>query len=138
MSDNEYDSDEFKVTGTQEDFAKFQSDRNETMFAIQESQYQEKKTDFNVENYDIEELAAILNFKYVPLNQGLIRDRIKDMKQRFKNKPEYIKFFTDVEIKLVNNLNLFNKQTWHNAYKRDDSSAGQALAKQWQEKEKKI
>ena len=68
--------------------------------------------------------------------KGLIRDRIKDMKQRFKNKPEYIKFFTDVEIKLVNNLNLFNKQTWHNAYKRDDSSAGQALAKQWQEKRK--
>ena len=138
MSDNEYeyDSDELQVTGTQEDFAKFQSDRNETMFAIQESQYQEKKTDFNVENYDVEELAAILNFKYVPLNQGLIRDRIKDMKQRFKNKPEYIKFFTDVEIKLVNNLNLFNKQTWQNAYKRDGSSAGQALAKQWQEKRK--
>ena len=134
MSDNEYDADEIQVTGTQEDYARFQSNRNETMFAIQESQYQEKKTDFNVENYDVEELAAILNFKYVPLNQGLIRDRIKDMKQRFKNKPEYIKFFTDVEIKLVNNLNLFNRETWQNAYKRDESSAGQALANQYQEK----
>ena len=46
-------------------------------FAIQESKYQQKKTDFDVNNYDVEELAAILNFKYVPLNQGLIRDRIK-------------------------------------------------------------
>ena len=90
MSDNEYDADEIQVTGTQEDYGKFQSDRNETMFAIQESKYQEKKTDFNVTNYDVEELAAILNFKYVPLNEGLIRDRIKDMKQRFINKEEYI------------------------------------------------
>ena len=44
------------------------------MFVIQESQYQQK-TDFDVNNYDVEELAAILNFKYVPLNEGLIRDR---------------------------------------------------------------
>ena len=32
------------------------------------------------------------------------------MKQRFKNKAEYLKFFTDVEVKLVKNLKLFNKQ----------------------------
>ena len=136
MSDNEYDADEIQVTGTQEDYAKFQSDRNETMFAIQESKYQEKKTDFDVNNYDIEELAAILNFKYVPLNEGLIRDRIKDMKQRFINKTEYLKFFTDVEVKLVNNLKLFNKQTWQDAYTHDDSNAARALANQWQEKNK--
>jgi len=138
MSDNEYeyDDDDIQVTGTQEEYGKFQSDRNETMFAIQESKYQEKKTDFNVTNYDVEELAAILNFKYVPLNEGLIRDRIKDMKQRFINKEEYINFFTDVEVKLVNNLKSFNKQTWKNAYTNDDSSAAQALANQWQEKKK--
>ena len=57
MSDNEYDADEIQVIGTQEDYAKFQSNRNETMFAIQESKYQEKKTDFNADNYDVEELA---------------------------------------------------------------------------------
>lgn len=136
MSDNEYNADEFQVTGTQEDYVKFQSNRNETMFSIQESKYQQKKTDFNVDSYDIEELAAILNFKYVPLNEGLIRDRIKDMKQRFINKPQYLKFFTDVEVKLVNNLKLFNKQTWKDAYTHDDSSASQALANQWQEKKK--
>ena len=134
MSDNEYDADEIQVTGTQEDYAKFQSNRNETMFAIQESKYQEKKTDFNADNYDVEELAAILNFKYVPLNEGLIRDRIKDMKQRFINKAKYLKFFTDVEVKLVNNLKLFNKQTWKDVYTNDDSSAAQALANQYQEK----
>ena len=106
------------------------------MFALQEAKYQEKKTDFNVTNYDVEELAAILNFKYVPLNEGLIRDRIKDMKQRFINKAEYINFFTDVEVKLVNNLKLFNKQTWKEAYTHDDSSASQVLANQWQEKKK--
>ena len=136
MSDNEYDSNELQVTGTEEDYGKFQSDRNETMFALQEAKYQEKKTDFNVTNYDVEELAAILNFKYVPLNEGLIRDRIKDMKQRFINKAEYINFFTDVEVKLVNNLKLFNKQTWKEAYTHDDSSASQVLANQWQEKKK--
>lgn len=61
MSDNEYeyDADEIQVTGTQEDYVKYQSNRNETMFAIQESKYQQKKTDFNVDSYDIEELAAI-------------------------------------------------------------------------------
>lgn len=134
MSDNEYDADEIQVIGTQEDYAKFQSNRNETMFAIQESKYQEKKTDFNADNYDVEELAAILNFKYVPLNEGLIRDRIKDMKQRFINKAEYLKFFTDVEVKLVNNLKLFNKQSWKDVYTNDDSSAAQALANQYQEK----
>ena len=56
MSDNEYNADEFQVTGTQEDYVKFQSNRNETMFAIQESKYQQKKTDFNdksAESYDI-------------------------------------------------------------------------------------
>tara|TARA_B100000900_G_scaffold275976_1_gene235872 strand:- start:3286 stop:5040 length:1755 start_codon:yes stop_codon:yes gene_type:complete len=134
MSDNEYDADEIQVTGTQEDYRKFQSNRNETMFAIQESKYQQKKTDFDVNNYDVEELAAILNFKYVPLNEGLIRDRIKDMKQRFKNKAVYLKFFTDVEVKLVKNLKLFNKQTWKDVYTHDDSSAAQALANQYQEK----
>jgi hypothetical protein len=58
------------------------------------------------------------------------------MKQRFINKAEYLKFFTDVEVKLVNNLKLFNKQTWKDAYSHDDSNAAQALAKQWQEKKK--
>ena len=39
---------------------------------IQKQQEEEKKTDFNVYNYDIEELAAILNFEYIPINKGIL------------------------------------------------------------------
>ena len=67
--------------------------------------------DFNARNYDIEELAAILKFEYVPLNKGIIQRRIYDLKKKFKQ-PKYQKFFSDAEKRLIDNLNLYNKQTW--------------------------
>jgi len=131
MGDNE-----LQATDTEQDYLKFQSDRNETMFALQESKYQEKKTDFNVANYDVEELAYILNFKYVPLNEGIIKERITKMKNKFANKEKFIKFFTDVEVKLLENLTLFNNSTWQDAYKEDDSEAAKTLRNQFQELKK--
>ena len=97
-------NDEFKTSGSKEDYEKYQRDRNETMFALQKEKYKEKNADFNVSNYDIEELAAILNFKYLPLNEGIIKDRIRHMKNKSKGQDKFIKFFTDVEVKLLNNL----------------------------------
>lgn len=121
---------------TQEEYNIFQEDRNETMRALQQDKYKTKTADFNVTNYDVEELAAILNFKYVPLNEGIIKDRINHMKDKFRNKEKYIKFFTDVEVKLLENLTLFNKQTWEDAYKQDDSDAAKTLQNQFQELDK--
>ena len=134
-------NDEFKTSGSKEDYEKYQRDRNETMFALQKEKYKEKNADFNVSNYDIEELAAILNFKYLPLNEGIIKDRIRHMKNKSKGQDKFIKFFTDVEVKLLNNLKSFNKQTWEDSYKLDDSQAAKVLQNQFQEKsneEKKI
>ena len=51
--------------------------------------------DFNARNYDIEELAAILKFEYIPLNKGIIQRRIYDLKKKFKNQSKYQKFFND-------------------------------------------
>lgn len=120
------------------EFISFQDSRNKQMF--NEMYKETKKADFNVENYDIEELAAILNFKYVPLNKGIIKERINEMKSKFKDYDNYIDFFNNVEIKLLNNLNLYNKETWMDAYKNDDSDASRVLKNQFQElseKEKK-
>ena len=50
----------------------------------QMAQGKSKKIDFNVKNYDIEELAAILKFEYIPLNKGIIQRRIYDLKKKFK------------------------------------------------------
>ncbi len=121
------------------EYMKFQEVRNKQM---KNEMYKEtKKADFNVENYDIEELAAILNFKYVPLNKGVIKERINEMRNKSKGQDKFIKFFTDVEVKLLNNLKSFNEQTWEDSYKLDDSQAAKVLQNQFQEKsneEKKI
>ena len=60
---------------------------------------QEQKVDFNAENYDIEELAAILKFEYVPLNKGIIQRRIFDLKKKFANQQKYQIFFTETTLK---------------------------------------
>ncbi len=121
------------------EYMKFQEVRNKQM---KNEMYKEtKKADFNVENYDIEELAAILNFKYVPLNKGVIKEIINEMRNKSKGQDKFIKFFTDVEVKLLNNLKSFNEQTWEDSYKLDDSQAAKVLQNQFQEKsneEKKI
>lgn len=102
---------------------------------IQVKQYLDEKTkntDFDANNYDIEELAAILNFKYIPLNEGIIKERILIMKNKFKNKQKYLDFFSDVENKLIDNFKLVNKETWEDAYENDDSEASKVLKNQFQ------
>ena len=38
--------------------------------------------DFNANNYDVEELAAIVGFKTIPLNKGIITRKILELKTR--------------------------------------------------------
>ena len=47
-------------------FGKFGNAREQQM---QEAMKKKRNLDFNVENYDIEELAAILKFQHIPLNK---------------------------------------------------------------------
>ena len=91
--------------------------------------------DFNTENYDIEELAAIINFKYVPINPGKIKQRINELKVKFKNKQKYLQFFQDAEEKLISYSNKHNKETWTESYENDDSIASQLLTQQYLDNE---
>ena len=87
--------------------------------------------DFNAENYDIEELAAILKFEYVPINPGKIKQRINELKVKFKEKQKYLQFFQDAEERLIAHSNKYNKQTWTDNYETDDSLASQLLTQQY-------
>ena len=68
--------------------------------------------DFNVENYDIDELIQLLNFDNSPINEDMIVHRIDILKRKYKSKPKYIKFFNEVGKKLILNFEKFNKETW--------------------------
>ena len=88
-------------------------------------------TDFNAENYDIEELVAILKFEYMPINPGKIKQRINELKVKFKGKKQYVQFFQDAEERLIAHSNKYNKQTWTDNYENDDSLASQLLTQQY-------
>ncbi len=103
----------------------------------QMAQGKSKKIDFNVKNYDIEELAAILKFDYIPLNKGIIQRRIHDLKTKFKSQSKYQKFFNDAEKRLTEHLKLYNKQTWVDQYEYDSSEAAKVLQNQFLEKNEK-
>lgn len=92
---------------------------------------QRNKADFNVNHYDIEELAAILKFEYVPLNKGVIQRRILDLKRKFAKQEKYQKFFNDAEKRLIENLELYNKQSWKDQYEQDNSEAAKVLQNQF-------
>ena len=98
---------------------------------IQIAQGQRTKADFNANHYDIEELAAILKFEYIPLNKGIIQRRITDLKRKFSKQPKYQKFFNDAEKKLLENLKLYNEQTWKEQYEQDNSRAAKVLQNQF-------
>ena len=88
-------------------------------------------TDFNAENYDIEELVAILKFEYMPINPGKIKQRINELKVKFKGKKQYVQFFQDAEERLIAYFNKKNKETWKDNYERDDTLASQLLTQQY-------
>ena len=124
----------------EDDFIKdYNERRNETaryLTQIEKDVDYKGYVDFNAENYDITELAAILNFKYIPLNESIIEDRINKFKQKFKGKQNYIHFFDDVKKKLIKNLKKFNEESWLDAYKKEDSDAARVLQQQFQDLKK--
>jgi len=99
----------------------------------------DKKTaiDFNANNYDVEELAAILNFETLPLNEGIIKTRIQILSAKFSKNSKATKFFEVAEKRLIDYFKGFNKQTWQEAYEHDDSAASKVLTQQFQYELKK-
>ena len=87
--------------------------------------------DFDVENYDIDELVQLLNFDNTPTNEDMIVHRIDVLKRKYKSKPKYIKFFNEVGKKLILNFENFNKETWEEQYKQDDSLSAKVLTQQY-------
>ena len=87
--------------------------------------------DLNVDNYDIDELVQILNFDYTPTNEDMIVQRINNLKRKYKEKSKYIKFFNAVGKKLIDNFELFNKETWQENYEQDDTLSTKVLTQQY-------
>ena len=108
---------------------------------IKKQQVNNKKTDFNVYNYDIEELSAILKFEYIPINKGIINRRILELKRKFKNQEKYLIFFDNAETRLLEHLENVNAETWTEVYEKETSEAGKVLTDRFQsqneEQEKK-
>ena len=112
-----------------QDFMKFMEKKNNQIKNLQQKQ---KSVDFNAYNYDIEELAAILNFENFPLNSGKIKRRIVEMKRKFPNQPKYLKFFDECQKRLLDDFDNQNQQTWSEPYERESSAAGKVLERQYQ------
>ena len=115
-------------------FGRFVDAREQQM---QEAMKKKRNTDFNVNNYDIEELAAILKFEHIPLNKGIIQRRILELKRKFPGQKKYTEFFNAAEKRLIENLNLYNKQTYIDTYNVEKSAAAKVLREQFQAMTKK-
>ena len=96
-----------------------------------------KKIDFNADNYDIEELIAILKFEDMPLNIGKIQERIKELSVKFSKDEKYKTFFKAASKRLIDYFKGFNKQTWQHAYEHDNSAAAKVLTQQFEAQKKK-
>ena len=92
--------------------------------------------DFDVANYDEEELLAILRFENMPTNEGKISQRIQELLGEYKDK-RFKKFFKASETKLITYFKKFNEQTWQKAYEHDDSAAAKVLTQQFETQLKK-
>ena len=92
--------------------------------------------DFNVDNYDIDELVQLLNFDTTPTNEDMIVHKITFLTKKYKEKPKYIKFFNEIGKKLILNFEQFNKETWQESYETDGSLSAKVLTQQYLDNEK--
>ena len=92
--------------------------------------------DFNVDNYDIDELVQLLNFDTTPTNEDMIVHKITFLTKKYKEKPKYIKFFNEIGKKLILNFEQFNKETWQESYETDESLSAKVLTQQYLDNEK--
>ena len=88
-----------------------------------EGKITDNATDFDIENYNIQELISIIGLaNEVPLTNEKIVSRITTLKERFNEKPDgdvkdnFLDFFDQIQEKLLNNKkeetveDLFEKQ----------------------------
>ena len=61
----------------------------------------------------------------------MIVHRIDILKRKYKSKPKYIKFFSEVGKKLILNFENFNKQTWEEQYGQDDTLSSKVLKQRY-------
>ena len=81
-------------------------------------------TDFDVKNYNTEELLSILNIKHkIPLTKALIIDETQKQIDKMEDRPNFKQFFFEVRKKLLAEKDEFNKQ---NKYSEDDSNYEEA------------
>jgi len=113
-----------------QEFNEFNNARNEQIKTHKEGQ----SVDFNVHNYDIEELTDILGFQYIPINKGIIDRRMMELKRKFKGQKKYESFFNEAKQRLLENLELFNEPTWTEPYNRESGMTGRVLQQQFQDK----
>ncbi|MCH1612779.1 MAG: hypothetical protein L7S72_05735 [Flavobacteriales bacterium] len=99
----------------------------------------ENKT-FDVNTYETEDLLGILNLTgQAPINKEKIDERVQELKYTLRNnkkKAQVFKFLELASDKLKKNFEMFNEETWQEAYEHDDSEASKVLMQQYQTKEK--
>jgi hypothetical protein len=67
-------------------------------------------TDFDVDNYSMEDLIHILKLQHKsPLAKAEIIEAVEDMVETFKGQPKYVKFFLNVQSKLLEEKDLFTE-----------------------------
>ena len=61
------------------------------------------------------------------MNEGVIQQRILRLKRKFTGQKAYQVFFDAAEKRLIENLNLYNRQTWVDQYEKKQKlqSSGQ-------------
>ena len=63
------------------------------------------------------------------MTESKIKERIIQLKQKNKN-PQYLKFFDDVEKKILNYFEQENNQTWHELYDKKPENKAEKVLKQ--------
>lgn len=67
-------------------------------------------TDFDVDNYSMEDLVHILKLQHkTPLAKADIIEAVENMVETFKGQPKYVKFFLNVQSKLLKEKDLFTE-----------------------------
>ena len=67
-------------------------------------------TDFDVDNYSMEDLIHILKLQHKsPLAKADIIEAVEDMVEKFEGQPKFVKFFLNVQSKLLDEKDLFTE-----------------------------
>ena len=78
--------------------------------------------DFNVKNYDLNELLAIIDWNdELPLSPEVIKWKTYTFKKKYEKQPKYFKFFSDVEKRLLSEWKNINKQDYERTLNNGNS-----------------